>query len=339
MFAAGPRSAGAVRRIRINEDFPVQASKCGIALSWDQAQDGSRMVDLDLQGVVFNTAGKVVDAVYYNNMKALGRGLTHSGDETSGQKEGYDEAIWATLAALQPEVSLIVFVVACYRGGRIADAINGKVHILQDRQEVADFTLSDFGGQAAIIGSLRRVGSTWAFRVAACPVSHGQHFIDILEPSIGGLVREFIPSAPKKLKAAFAMDKGAVVDLPMSSSLHSTFAGLGWDVTMGEVDLDVSAVMLDSNCRELDCVFFGNVEAKGITHSGDNVTGKGAGDDEVITLDLVSIPAQVDQVMFIINIYSLGKDFSQVASPYCRLVSLDGDEFCRYELKEAGKEQ
>mgnify|MGYP002653146611 CR=1 FL=1 len=42
-----------------------------------------------------------------------------------------------------------------------------------------------------------------------------------------------------------------------------------------------------------------------IVHLGDNLTGKGDGDDEVITLDLTAIPPTVVHLAFTINSYSV----------------------------------
>jgi len=48
---------------------------------------------------------------------------------------------------------------------------------------------------------------------------------------------------------------------------------------------------------------------------------------------------QVQQICFIINIYSKGKTFRQVSSPYCRVIDQQTQsELCRYSLREAGNE-
>merc|ERR1712008_322264 len=108
-------------------------------------------------------------------------------------------------------------------------------------------------------------------------------------------------------------------DLPKSSQMKSAVAGLGWDTDKGNVDLDVSAVMLDQSCRHVNTVFYGQLSAQGVTHSGDNLTGQGSGDDETITIALEHVPPRVHQIFFVINIFSRGTNFSQVANPYCRL--------------------
>mmetsp|Transcript_87121 Transcript_87121/g.247000 ORF Transcript_87121/g.247000 Transcript_87121/m.247000 type:complete len:434 (-) Transcript_87121:109-1410(-) len=321
------------------EDFAARGSRFGIALSWDRS--GGHAVDLDLQGIAFDAQGKLLDAVYYNNLKALGRGLTHSGDEVTGDKEGFDEAIWVNFPKMAATVPLLVFIVACYKGGSIHDARNGRFHLLEDRasNEVGQFRLENFAGKAAIIGSLMRKSGGWVFRTAHEVAMDGQHFIDILEPTIGNYVRRVIPGAPRRLKAAFAMEKGSVVDLPQAGGARQTVAALGWDTSMGEVDLDVSAVLLDGSAHEIECVFFGNEEAQGIKHSGDNLTGDGSGDDESVCIELDALSKRVEQIFFVVNIYTKGRTFAQVANPYCRLVTSDGEEFCRYQLTEAGSEQ
>uniref|UniRef100_A0A7S0AXP3 TerD domain-containing protein n=1 Tax=Pyrodinium bahamense TaxID=73915 RepID=A0A7S0AXP3_9DINO len=317
----------------------MNCSKFGIALSWDRVP--GRRVDLDLQAIAFDVSGKLLDAVYYNNLKALGRGLTHSGDETTGERSGFDESIWVNFQHLPGNVPLIVFVVACHSGGHLCDARNGKFHLLEDSpsQETGQFQLEDSGEEVDLVGALLRVGGGWAFRLVDVPAQDGQHFIDILEPTIGSFVRQVIPGAPRRIKAAFAMEKGAVVDLPKSSALQSVVAGLGWDTTSGEVDLDVSAVMLDGACSAVQAVFFGNLTALGMQHSGDNLTGAGIGDDETITVELERVPAVVQQIFFLINIYSRARTFNQVANPYCRLVTMAGEEICNYKLREAGNQQ
>jgi len=308
-------------------------------LSWDA--DGGSKVDLDLQAIAFDANGRLLDAVYYNNLKALGKGLVHSGDEQTGEKMGVDEAAWANLRVLQAKSKLVLFVIAASRG-HLCDAVNGKFQVFQDSfaNEVAQFRLENSDEEVDLVGALMHSeGDEWFFRLIDVPAQDGQHFIDILEPTIGNFVRQVIPNAPRRIKAAFAMEKGAVVDLPKSADMKQIVAGLGWDTDEGDVDLDVSVVLLDQGGAHVDTVFFGNLEYTGIQHSGDNLTGEGSGDDETITLELDRVPSNIQQAIFVINIYTNGKSFAEVANPYCRVISNNGEEFCRYQLSEAGNEQ
>ncbi len=71
-----------------------------------------------------------------------------------------------------------------------------------------------------------------------------------------------------------------------------------------------------------------------VRHSGDNLTGEGDGDDEVITVDFNRVGSSVAQIFFVINIYTRGANFREVANPYCRVL-LGKDEVCKYQLREA----
>jgi tellurium resistance protein TerZ len=320
------------------EDFELLKGRYGFGVSWENI--GGKEVDIDLQCVVVDQAGAIIDCAYYNNLKAA-KGITHSGDEVAGKPQNIDEMVWVNFPRLASNVEVLVFVVAAYAGGALRDVQNGTLHVFEEREanEIASFEMERSAHSVDVVAAMFRVpGGGWRLRVIDVDAQKGQHFMDIL-PLLSETIRVFIPSAPKKQKVAFAMEKGGVLDLPQE--MNKITIGLGWDVDDGECDLDVSAVLLDGNGRDLEAVFFGRLESDehGIVHSGDNLTGEGDGDDEQIVVDLNSIGPVVQQVFFVVNIYSQGVTFSQVASPYCRVVdNSTGSELCRYALKDAGHE-
>jgi tellurium resistance protein TerZ len=271
-------------------------------------------------------------------MKAV-RAITHSGDETTGERSGIDEQVWCNMKKLPANVSVLIFVVAAYTGGQLKDVANGTLHILEEsqRNEIARFEMERSTGSVDVVAAMfRGAGGVWALRVIDEPARQGQHFMDIL-PLLADVVRIFIPTAPKKQKVAFAMEKGGVLDMPQD--LNAITVGLGWDVNDGEVDIDVSAVLMTPDGTEVETVFFGNLTSvkHGIEHTGDNLTGAGDGDDEQIIVGLDKIGPAVQQVIFVVNIYTPRKSFVQVANPYCRAVdNSSGSELCRYSLREAG---
>eukprot|EP00435_Cladocopium_sp_Y103_P008610 s4662_g2.t1 len=180
----------------------------------------------------------------------------------------------------------------------------------------------------------------WILQVIQEPAREGRHFIDILEPVLGNIIRAAIPGAPKRQKVAFAMEKAAVMDLPQAHSIGKVYAGLGWDASaVMDIDLDVSAVVMTKDCQVLGAVFFGQLEGWALKHSGDNLTGEGEGDDEVIELDLPAIPAEVSQIFFVVNIYTRGVTFENVESAYCRIFDSTGEEMARYALRDGRGEK
>lgn len=320
------------------DDFELPKSRYGFGVSW-QAIMG-RDIDIDLQCVVVDENGVIIDCAYYNNLKAA-RAITHSGDETAGKPHGIQELVWVNLRRLAENVKLLVFVVAAYSGGALKDVAHGQLHVLEEQEsrEIALFEMERSNASVDVVAAMfKEPTGEWKFRIIDEPGQQGQHFMDIL-PLISETCRVFIPTAPKKQKVAFAMEKGGVLDLP--KELARITVGLGWDVDEGEVDLDVSAVLMDQEGNDLEAVFFGRLESEehGIQHTGDNLTGEGEGDDEQIVVNLDRIGPRCHQVFFVVNIYTPSKSFRQVAEPYCRVVDdASGSELCRYALRDAGSE-
>lgn len=312
----------------------LTAPRYGVAVSWDHT---GTPIDVDLQAVVVDRKGSIVDAVYYNNMKAL-RCMTHSGDEQTGERAGFDETIWIGLSKMPDHVQMVIFVVAAYTGGHLRDVKNGIIHVLEETKdrEIGRIPMERSQAQVDVVAMIVRSGSAWAFHVVEEPATQGQHFIDVLEPTIGNLIRRTIPGAPRRQKVAFAMEKGALLDLPATRQLSKISAGLGWDVTGEGVDLDVSAVLFDGRGTVTDTVFFGKLNSSGLRHSGDNLTGAGDGDDETIECHLDQVPEDVQQIFFVVNIYTRRVNFQSVKNAYCRIVDSTGSELARYLLREGG---
>jgi tellurium resistance protein TerD len=151
------------------------------------------------------------------------------------------------------------------------------------------------------------------------------------------------------------LQKGQRISLSKEApGLTQIICGLGWDVAEKsgggffgafsggqDFDLDASVLCLDNDKRITDIkdiVYFGNLQhqSKSITHQGDNLTGAGDGDDEVIIVDLLKIPARITRLVFVVNIYNCiqrKQDFSQVENAFVRLVNrANNKELARYEL-------
>lgn len=145
-----------------------------------------------------------------------------------------------------------------------------------------------------------------------------------------------------------SLSKGGNVSLTKAApGLKAVSVGLGWDVrstTGSDFDLDASALGLAADTHKIVSdeyfVFFNNTSSPegSIVHQGDNLTGEGEGDDEVINVDLSTIPAAVDSIVFPVSIYegdSRGQSFGQVRNAFIRVVDqANGTELARYDLSE-----
>ena len=162
---------------------------------------------------------------------------------------------------------------------------------------------------------------------------------------------------------AISLQKGQRVDLTKGNTgLNKLMIGLGWDPVQQQksgggflgglfggggsssggasVDCDSSVIMLkgDRVQQREDIVYFGNLKgANGaVTHTGDNLTGAGDGDDEVIFVELNSIPQEYNKLIFVVNIYDSVKrkqHFGMIQNAYIRVVdATTNKELLRYNL-------
>ena len=117
--------------------------------------------------------------------------------------------------------------------------------------------------------------------------------------------------------------------------------GVGWDKapTAGfigtgapEIDLDASAVQF-ADGQLFDLAFYNNLKTRdgSVEHLGDNLTGKGEGDDEVITVDLTRVYGKVDSIVLLVSSYQ-GHTLEWIANAYCRLVDEGDVELARFRL-------
>jgi tellurium resistance protein TerD len=144
-----------------------------------------------------------------------------------------------------------------------------------------------------------------------------------------------------------SLSKGGNVSLSKEApGLRAVLVGLGWDVrttTGADFDLDASALMVGADGKILSdkhFIFFNNLTSPdgSIEHTGDNLTGEGEGDDEVIKMNLAGIPGDVDRVVVAVSIYDAegrGQSFGQVRNAFIRVVNQDDSrEITRYDLSE-----
>ena len=146
------------------------------------------------------------------------------------------------------------------------------------------------------------------------------------------------------------LTKGQRVSL--DKGIQHALIGLGWDLNAyhgsNDFDLDASAFLLAENGRvrkDEDFIFYGNLQSEdgSVTHTGDNRTGEGDGDDEVILIDFSKVPADVQKIAITVTIYDAqarGQNFGQVNNAYVRVARTNdqndfiGVDELRYDLAE-----
>ena len=128
------------------------------------------------------------------------------------------------------------------------------------------------------------------------------------------------------------------------SPLGKLTMGLGWDKKSGagalsgantpDVDLDASALQYAGD-QLFDLAFFNHLDTRdgAVKHLGDNISGRGEGDDEQISIDLAAVYPRVDTMLFLVSSYQ-GHSLEFVHNAYCRLVDEEDEEIARFTLTQ-----
>lgn len=146
---------------------------------------------------------------------------------------------------------------------------------------------------------------------------------------------------------AVSLSKGGNVSLTKAApGLKAVVVGLGWNprATDGEAfDIDASVFLLNASGKvrsDADFIFYNNLKSSdgSIEHTGDNRTGEGEGDDESVKVNLETVPADLDKLVFGVTIHEADarrQNFGMVAGAFIRVLNAaDNAEIARYDLSE-----
>ena len=149
---------------------------------------------------------------------------------------------------------------------------------------------------------------------------------------------------------AVNLSKGQRISLEkVAPGLSEVFVGLGWDTnitdTGGDFDIDASVFLVGSNEKLVSdnhFIFYNNLTSpdanKSVEHLGDNRTGAGEGDDEVIKVSLKQVPSEVNKIVMTVTIHDAEQkqqNFGQVQNAFVRVVNAENsEEVVRYDLTE-----
>jgi len=304
--------------------FTAPMTDFDIGLRWTFS---GRPIDLDVQAVFYDGSGAVVDACYYNQTSIFAGAVVHSGDETSGVKTGDDETIKIDLDKVPNNANIIAVLVTCYsemdfRGVSTASATIRNHGSVLHRME---FGLNNTSTAFAVCLVFRASDGVWYFKdTTYLPEAFGEGrdfqqagnllnwMLDLVLPQHVRGVRSL------SYRRSFDMRKGDRAGLP--GNALTLKLGLGWEAERG-CDLDASCISLDMQGNNIGCVYYQDLSDPGILHSGDNLTGRGRGDDEIITVHLTQLDSRVCQLVFLVTIYSNARSFSNVYDAYIRLMA------------------
>ena len=320
---------------------------------------------VDVSALLLTEQGRVRsddDMIFYN--QPTGPGVQHRAGAG-----GSPDSVLLTLDAVPPGIDKVVVTASLDGSGPATFGAVGQLvaRVLDGAGSPAvEFGVSGLSSETALVcvevyrragaWKVRAVGQGYADGLAGIATDFGITVDDApVAPAATPAPAAPVPAAAAPAAAMSSaappagrvnLDKGRVsLAKQQTVSLVKTGApaltrvrmGRGWDPARrgADVDLDASVIAFDVRGKDVEKVWYGNLAGFGgaISHSGDNLTGEGAGDDEVITLELDRLPRDVEGLVFTVNSYR-GQKFTELKTAYCRLLDDRGDELVRYDLGE-----
>lgn len=330
--------------------------------------DVAAPVRLDVSGLLLTADGKVRsddDFIFYN--QPAGPGVTYRSGGGSAP-----DSITVDTGAVPPDIEKIAVTASPDAAGQTFQGIEPTATIrdADGGAVVASFTPPGLGAETALVvveiyrrngqWKARAVGQGYANGLAGIATDFGVTVEEPAQPAPAPqqpVSAPPVPQTPPTPQAPPApvpgagkinLDKGRVslqknqtVSLVKGGAplLSRVQMGLGWEPAYRgkDIDLDASVIAYGPQRNAVDSCYFGKLSILNgaIKHSGDNLTGEGGGDDEVITVDLGRIPPEVTGLVFTVNSFS-GQKFTEVAKAYCRLIDpTTGEELARFDLTSA----
>lgn len=163
--------------------------KLCVGLNWGAIESrgffgGTKKTAVDLDGScgIFDSAGQLLDVVYFGKLKSNDGAVIHSGDDTTGDVDGNDnldnEVISLDLTRLSPTADKIVFILNSYRGQDFGDVPFAAIRIYEGTPSQVSSVLATYnvaqdpkfkGYVSMVMGRLYRHSDQWKFAAIGDP--------------------------------------------------------------------------------------------------------------------------------------------------------------------------
>jgi tellurium resistance protein TerZ len=166
------------QKISLSKESGGALSKVVMGLGWDAKKStggggllkgmfgggGGESIDLDASCVMFDEQNKLVDSIWFGQLKSKDGSVVHSGDNRTGAGEGDDEQIVVNLDKVPATVKSLVFTVNSFTGQTFNAVENAYCRIVDssNNNEIARYTLSAQGSHTAqIMAKVYRHNGEW----------------------------------------------------------------------------------------------------------------------------------------------------------------------------------
>ena len=275
--------------------FPIDVPKVRVGLGWDFLPGD--VFDLDGSVTGFNECNEPVDSIYYHHLTGLNGSVKHHGDNLTGKGSGDDEVITIELNKVPSNVLSLAVTVNSYSRKSIIKAKSAFIRLVngKTKKEMGRFVLNQTKDCIGLLLGLfernRQTGG-WFFRV-------------MVDPLEGNTVKESYPSLKTLLNGYTESFNSGVVNYQPRHPLPNepVFTPETW------IDMNPLEIIYHKNLKSVD---------GSIVHYGDNRTGIGEGDDEVLSVNLAAVNPNVNTMAVIVNSFK-GNSMVGLRSAFIRL--------------------
>ncbi len=310
--------------------FEIMTNEINVGLGWDFSKRDTFDLDASITG--FDERNEPVESIYYQKLDGLNNSVHHFGDNLTGVGEGDDEVISIILNKVPPNVISLAVTVNSYKRNSIIKAKRAFIRVFEtkSKREIGKFILNktkDCIGLLLGLFERNRQTGGWFFRVMCDPIDGNVITFSYksLKVLLNGYLESFDSTMVYKPRHPLPGEQTFTPETWINIDTARVHVGLGWDILPGNVyDLDASIVTFDSQVNELEIIYHKNTKSKdgNIIHLGDNRTGIGEGDDEVITINLRNLSQNVASMAVIVNSFK-GNSMIGLRSAFIRLFDDD----------------
>jgi tellurium resistance protein TerZ len=183
------------QRVSLEKRGGGTLTRVRMGLGWDAVKKKrmfggmkSQDIDLDASALLFDSAGQLVDQVWFRQLQSKDGAVRHTGDNLTGAGEGDDESIMVDLSRLPAHITTLVFTVNSFTGQNFSQIENAYCRVVDETAndaELARYSLSGSGPHTAqVMAQLSRDGAGWTMTALGIPAS-GRTFHELL-PALAG---------------------------------------------------------------------------------------------------------------------------------------------------------
>ena len=298
-----------------------------VGLGWDFSR--SERFDLDASVTGFDINNEPIEFIYFKNKKGLDGSVIHSGDNLTGIGSGDDEVIHIFLDKVPEKVHYLTVTINSYKRNSLIRAKSAFIRLFTKKDKIGKYLLNrtkDCVG--LLLGVFERDAklNIWYFRVMADPIEG--HVVTLSKESLQKLLGKYsldigYSSAKINKITKHPYPGEEIFDLGKWMDIESEFiyVGLGWNLQKGfNFDLDASILTFDYKNNLHEIIYHKNLQSKdgSIMHKGDNKTGEGEGDDEILSINFRELDSFISTIAVIINSFK-GNSLINILDGFIRL--------------------